>query len=325
MAPRDRGSEWAHISTQYNPVKTFLSRSGLLTPTNNVPPPNGLDLHQVLIRRPIGRGNDYRHYGTLNTDSVFLVQHGWQDGTVLLNTSTAQLRYTQAQQRLFQHSAIQKWQTQLTIQISPRIWSLTWLNFRIASTFLWQLIYWVIATQRWRFPNRSPHDICTWCTRCSLGTREDIVHCIWDCPLSSECWQWGESLLTATSRNGSTCSGLLPSNVFLADPLPDHWQIPERFWQILRAVVCWQIWKDRNCHYLDDKPASAQRVIRKSWHRLRVYLHKEWRYIARKVQMGKISIEEAENTMHQYFGSNPSIWNLHALTLEVPPVPPRPP
>lgn len=327
MASQDRKSDWAHISSTYNPVKTFLARSGLLTPSVTAPPPPGTDLHQVIIRKPSGRGKDSLYFGPLSQDSIYLLQHGWLDGTLLLHTSTAQLRHTQAQHKIFPHTALLKWQTQLAIPIPTRLWNLTWLNFRSASenTFLWQLIYRVIATQRWRFPTRSNQDISTWCTRCSLGLREDITHCIWACPLSTECWQWGETLLTASSRNGSNCSGLLPSNVFLADPLPEQWQVPERFWQILRAVVCRQIWKDRNSHYLADKPASSQRVIRKSWHRLRVYLHKEWRYLARKVQMGKMSLEEAENTMHKYFGSNPSIWNLHALTLQVPPVPPRPP
>lgn len=255
------------------------------------------------------------------------MQHGWHDGTPLLHTSTAQLRHTQALHRHFPHLALQKWQIQLDTPTPSRLWAQTWLNFRSANenTFLWQLVYRVIATQRWRFPTRSNQDISTWCTRCELGLREDIMHCIWSCPLSYSCWQWGESMLSAASQNGSVCSRLLPSNVFLAEPLPDLWQVPERFWQILRAVLCWQIWKDRNGHYLADKPANAHRVIRKSWQRLSVYLHKEWRYIARKVHSGRITIEEAENTMSKHFGSNPSIWNLHALTLEVPPVPPRPP
>lgn len=101
--------------------------------------------------------------------------------------------------------------------------------------------------------------------------------------------------------------------------------MPERFWQLLRAILCWQVWKDRNGHLLANKPASQQRVIKKSWHRLGVYLRKEWRYLGRKVHQGKITFDEAEHTMQTYFGSNPSIRNLHRLTLQVPPVPPRPP
>lgn len=159
-----------------------------------------------------------------------------------------------------------------------------WLNFCSVNenTFLWQLIYRVIATQRWRFRTRSHLDASTWCTRCTLGLREDIVHCIWSCPLSTTCWQWGETLLTTSFDNGSLCAGLLPGHVFLAQPLPEQWQVPERFWKILRATICWQIWKDRNGHYL---------VIKKSWQQLGVYLRKEWRFLVRKVQLGKITVE----------------------------------
>lgn len=45
----------------------------------------------------------------------------------------------------------------LACSIPPSIWAVTWLNFRSANEnmFMWQLIYRVIATQRWHFPMRS--------------------------------------------------------------------------------------------------------------------------------------------------------------------------
>lgn len=113
---------------------------------------------------------------------------------------------------------------------------------------------------------------------------EDIVHCMWACPLSTQCWQRGERLLTESSNNGTLCTGLLPANVFIAQPLPPHWQVPELLWQILRAVLCWQIWNDRNGHYLADKPASQHRIISKSWHRiLGVEWNSGWFFTQKKV------------------------------------------
>lgn len=224
VAPQDRTSNWPHIARLYNLAKTLRARADQLTTIPCVPPPNDLELHRVNLRLPWGKGARNQTFGPLNQASVFLIQHGWQDGIPLLHTSTAQLRNIQAQQRLFPHLALEKWRNQLGSQVPTSIWGQTWLNFRSANenTFLWQLIYRVIATQRWRFPTKSPLDPSTWCTRCNLGIREDIMHCIWSCPHSRGCWHWGETLLTASSQNGTLCSGLLPGHVFLAQPLPDH-------------------------------------------------------------------------------------------------------
>lgn len=73
-----------------------------------------------------------------------------------------------------------------------------------------------------------------------------------------------------------------------------------------------------------NKPTDHHREIHKSWHRLGIYLRKEWLFLVRKVHLGKITSFEAENIMHSDFGVNQAIWNLHGV-LQVPPVPPRPP
>lgn len=240
-----------------------------------------------------------------------------------MHTSTAQLRYLQAQHRQSPHSALTKWETQLNCTITPSIWSGIWLNFRSASenTFLWQLLYRAIATQRWRFPRQHHTDATTWCTRCTQGTQEDVFHCIWACPISIQCWKWGESILQAAAVDPLDRITLTPAHVFVAQALPTQWHCPERLWQILKGVLCWQIWKNHNEHYMAEQPADPHRVIRKAWHRLGTYLQKEWRYLLRQVEQGKLNSIEAEQSMYTHFGSGPAIWNLHGITLQVPPVP----
>lgn len=205
------------------------------------------------------------------------------------------------------------------------------MNFRGASenTFLWQLLSRAIATQRWRFPSVPIDDPQLRCTRCVLGVNEDIVHCVWGCPLSQPCWQWGMGLLTASSEirhSGGGLQGTLqPAHVFVASPLPVNWMIPGRFWQILRAVICWQVWKARNEHCLANRPSDPRRTIRKSWHRFSMYLRKEWAHLRRKIQSGRVNLAEAKRIMESQFGTNQEIWQLHGLVIQVPAVPPRPP
>lgn len=86
----------------------------------------------------------------------------------------------------------------------------------------------------------------------------------------------GESILRSTAANASANICLKPKHIFIASPLPPAWLVPEMLWHILKAIICWKIWKNRNAHYLAGKPADAHRVIRKSWHRFGVYIRKEW-------------------------------------------------
>lgn len=215
--------------------------------------------------------------------------------------------------------------------VPVEIWRRTWLPFRGANenTFLWQLYYRVIATQRWRFPLSPADDPQLRCTRCDLMEKEDLIHCVWSCPLSQPCWQWGLGLLQASSdqrhRLGGFRGTIEPAHVFVASPLPAEWMVPERFWLILRAVICWQVWKARNEHVMANRLSDPRRTIRKSWHRCSMYIRKEWAHLRSKIHRGQISLGEAEHIMQSHFGSNNEIWQLHGLVIQVPHVPPRPP
>lgn len=184
---------------------------------------------------------------------------------------------------------------------------------------LWQVLYRSIATQSWRFPTRSSLDASTWCTRCSLEVKENIIHCLWACPISLPCWRWGEELLRTASASHTHHRSLSPIHIFLAVALPAEWGVPEKLWHTVRAVLIWQIWKDRNSHYMTGWPSTVQRITRKSWHRLSVYLRKEWQYLVSKVKKGLISNTEAERLMPSQFGSSTAIWNIHGIVLQVPP------
>lgn len=248
----DTSLNWAELHTRFNPIRTLYASGGaLLAGPHNAPTPRTL-AYRVLLRLPAECGPLHHYFGQWNPENAWLTQYQWTDGTALLNTSTRQLHRLLARQRSTPHSALQKWTTSLACEIPPTIWGSIWVSSRGASenVFLWQLLYRIIATQKWRFPRSSATDPHTWCTRCTLGIREDIIHCIWNCPISALCWRWCEYLLSLASTNRTAHIALLPANIFVAWPLPLEWQIPPGLWLILRPILCWQIWKDRNGHYL---------------------------------------------------------------------------
>lgn len=305
----------------------FEVKAGILYSANMILPTRETLADRVLIRLPSRRGGQGSLFGPRNAESIFLDQHIWIDGSPLLHTSTSQLRLMQTSHCRSRHSALTKWELQLNCNIPVDIWASTWCSYRSAgeNTFMWQLVYRIIATQKWRFPTRIDSDESTWCTRCSAGVREDVMHCIWSCRISRQCWQWCKFMLRAVAHGNRTPINLDPAHIFIAVPIPEEWHIPLRFWHLMRVIICWQIWKDRNVHFFEGKRSVCETVIHKSWHRLGLYLRLEWKSLYNRVRQGKITFGDAETAMRNQFGSNPAIWNLHEHILQVPPVPPRPP
>lgn len=197
-------SNWEEICGRYNPVRTLYAKGGTLTAGIEVLPRPETSARRILIRRAIDKAHTICHFGPCNSETALIMQYHWQGDTPLLNTSTGQLHHIQAQQRSTQHSALGRWPTALACTIPPEIWRSTWANFRGASenVFLWQQLYQIIATQHWRFPRSLATDTHTWCTRCSIGIREDVIHCLWACPTSAHCWRWCKFLLGLASTNG---------------------------------------------------------------------------------------------------------------------------
>lgn len=167
-------------------------------------------------------------------------------------------------------------------------------------------------------------------TRCHWGVCEDINHCIWLCPESPVCWQWGMWFLKALSigRDQTEVIGWIfsPAHIFISRSLPflnisldisrkffERWFVNGRFGNLGMGI------------FLANGTSNQKRTIRKSWHCMSMYLRKEWIFLVPKIHPGKIFLREATSKMHSQFGSNLEIWNLHGIELLIPPIHPRPP
>lgn len=185
----EASSSWHNIVPRFAPIREFSVCAGNLRARLGMPSAIPIFAHRILVRSPTKKAQSLVHWGRGGSDCGFLSQHGWQDGTALLDTSTTQLSSLQARLRQTPHTASLKWETDLGQPIPENLWTSIWLPYRGSSenTFLWQLFYRVIATQHWRMPSKPPTDPDVWCTRCNLGIMEDTEHCIWSCPISATC------------------------------------------------------------------------------------------------------------------------------------------
>lgn len=187
---------WIPFMNLTEPTHTFRTVGSMLSPIAKCSPPPDAHLHRIVVRAPWHSGRLF-HLGRWQREHLMINQYHWQDGTPLLQSSTAQLRLLQVRGPTTTHSALQKWQRQLGILVPDDIWTSTWIPYRSAAenTFLWQLIYRIPTTNHWRLPDRPASDPDTWCPLCDLHIPEDNLNCIWAYVESRKCWDWCSFIL----------------------------------------------------------------------------------------------------------------------------------
>jgi hypothetical protein len=251
-------------------------------------------------------------------------QYEWADGRPIFETSTSHMRRLQGSTDGI-HKALRKWQVSTGWSANLRkVWKETWVPFRAAkeNCFLWQILYRTPATEQWRHPTLTRLDAETHCTRCRRRRQEDILHCIWNCPNSLKVWKWVRSLLQEAS-GGSQQVELTCKQVLLADSLPSTIPVPKILWAILRVIRCWEIWKARCQHYMQNQRSSSRSIIRRIWHRLSIYLQLFWRRKKVKMRSKKLTRSKARNQMQKEFGRSRLIWKLVGMELHTTAAPPR--
>lgn len=193
------------------------------------------------------------------------------------------------------------------------------------NTFLWQLIYRIPATNKWRLPGKPASDPETWCSRCQLNFPKDLFHCIWACPISHQCWSWCAKLLSWISTAPPGGLHITPTHVLIVEALPMEWETPEQFWHTIRAILSWIIRKAHNQHVFEGKRSDAMKIIRLTWHRLGIYIRVSWKELIGKVRLGRLTLTEACDLMALKYGAIRKLWTLDDVQIRIPPVPPRPP
>jgi hypothetical protein len=209
------------------------------------------------------------YYGPLHVST----QYCWVDGKGFFDTCTSHLRVVQ-RHKVTLHATIVRWGSQTNwVPNQKELWSNTWSSLRSAkeNAFLWRMLYAIPATQVWRKQGAlSNATIDLQCTRCNKNQWEDIAHCIWACKQSQRVWRWAELVLKMASNYNAVKIGF--KQVFFTVPLEGDTHLPFHLWQLLLGICCWQIWKSRCLHFVEQNQTSHEQIIQKSWKRLRIDL-----------------------------------------------------
>lgn len=198
---------------------------------------------------------------------------------------------------------------------------------RLPALYRWrdELIYQIPATRHLRFRELPATDQRTWCTQCDQQEMEDIIHCIWNCPISREVWKWVNFIVCTAAPMSDRYPLLQLVQGFVAVEFQGNLGIPKRLWDTLRAVTAWCIWKARCKHFMDATCSNSSSIIHTIWARFGIYLRKDWNGYLHKIRLGQLTRAEAINHMIRSYGNCTNVWEIHEDKLQIPPVPPRPP
>jgi hypothetical protein len=321
--------QWWRDKGPVEAVRTYNIRNGYLEKVKKQEPPYGSILRRVIIGRQKTSINTLANkvlYGDYYGELHIATQYEWRDGRGFFDTTTQHIQKLQAPERSVMHKSLQRWNRYMEWQPDlKRLWQETWIPWRSAceNTFLWQMLYWVPATQQWRFPKLLRTDDQTHCTRCRRNQVEDILHCLWSCPRSGKVWNWVNGLLQATSGARDEAVELQFYHIFLAEQMDEGNQIPDRMWKTLRAISCWILWTSRCNHYMAGEKSTSTSDIGRIWARLNRYMQKNWKEKLTKVHRGQLTLTEAIDDMKADYGPNEQVWLIQGCRLLFAPLPPR--
>lgn len=198
--------------------------------------------------------------------------------------------------------SIKKWQELIDWTLSASIlWAKAWQPFREEkiNSFLWQVVFFSLATNRWLFPNlpRSHED--THCTRCHAIRVEDLVHCLCECPKARRIQTWTRKLVRITTTS-ITIISFLVTRALIVEPLSIH--IPQGWWRLLCATTIWHIWLVRNQEVIPKRKVSTKEMKLKIWLQVMMNIHNEWTRRANQCNKGVIIEQKVQESLKINFG-----------------------
>ncbi|KAL3685602.1 hypothetical protein R1sor_003624 [Riccia sorocarpa] len=172
----------------------------------------------------------------------------WQDQTGFLSAPNSSIRRLAAKNNTKVTQRLQKWES--SHHFNPNVavtWSGLWNRKRAIklSVLQWLIIFRVVPTNTWRFPQSSRDQPETWCNSCSLQAAEDLEHLFWRCPSITEFWKWAIDILhlafPATRRWRPSFK-----HAILGVSPPDYCKSAARWWEQWRLFIIWGIWMQQN-------------------------------------------------------------------------------
>lgn len=231
-------------------------------------------------------------------------------------------------QELPLHKSVLKWEQVIRwIPKQGTLWQKIWRPYYSAkqNCFLWQVAFNIPTTNHWTFPGINHADPTTWCLCCPLRLHEDVLHLLQNCPVTKPIWSWMANILRYLIPIVVTSLRFNVVQALLGVPLGPHNGFQQCWWNILRAIACWEIWKARCSLVMEHTHVNTIALWVIIWMSLRAHLQVEWDPFSLKIKQERLTQEEVEKAFTNNFGFDEDIFTFVNSKLQVTQALPRVP
>jgi hypothetical protein len=155
-------------------------------------------------------------------------------------------------------------------------WTTVWDKERVRkeSGLMWLTWHKGVAVNEWRRRIRGPipHNSAEFCCPvCVCGITETVLHRFWECRSANRAWLWAAHILQLAlprQQRQEQSLGNLPitwKHGIFSHRMPRKYKKVSRLWVLLRGIVLWLLWSERNEAAFNEVPWSPEQVRSKAW------------------------------------------------------------
>jgi hypothetical protein len=172
---------------------------------------------------------------------------------------------------------IRKWEGVLAPSYRLR-WAMIWDKERTRKEagLIWLSWHKGVAVNEWRLRIRGtiPRNNAEFCCPvCVSGIQETVLHRFWECRSANKAWLWSAHILQLAfpqQQNQSQSLDTLNLPItwkhgIFSHRMPRRYKKVSRLWVLLRGIVIWLLWIERNEAAFDGVFWSPEQLRRKIW------------------------------------------------------------
>jgi hypothetical protein len=205
----------------------------------------------------------------------------WAQGTKhtpFLDFTAALGRSLMRQRHVIPNLVEKKWQGVLPLNFRLK-WKTVWVVRRTPKEagLLWLTWHRSVAVNMWR--GRINQQIDTSCPVCPRRSEESVLHRFWECLSAQRAWQWGihimNVLITSRDAKGPWRPLTWKQGIF-SDRIPRKFDKVCSAWMVIRTVVLWTLWTERNDVVFNNSRWPADKLLHRIWIGIIDYGRVDW-------------------------------------------------
>lgn len=236
--------------------------------------------------------------GQVNSELGLVDLYKWVSSRPIFDTSTSHMRQLSSIVHAPpMHNSLTRQARRTRWEPDPRkVWKKICCPFvskREHGYVMWQIIYLFPMTNSWRHREVPRSNLVTSPT---TYTKIQLI-AYGTTPSRSRFWEsWACNMIQHTIGHQHRDVKLTLPQALLRDNLRAHRDTPGKWWELIQGAIYW-VFRRPTIQLLtmEHLETMAQALLDQIWHRIKVYMYKEWAVLQNKVNSNRIQARVAKN------------------------------